>query len=256
MTLLLSLAALAQEPAAPASAPTCDYTSMYGVIDDLDGPAVLVLGERRGVPFDANRAAKLVRTLLRRGDPVTVALMAVDRSRQSELDDWAAGRLGEPDLPERLGFADPAAVEAKALEYASYPAYADLLETGKRGAHLVAAGLPYGLRPADAEVPVPPYYTFQLSEALGDHGLPVDFEETYTAAMAWRGYAVAQASLAGWDGQGWLVVVADRALVEGGLGVGWQAQRQTEAPVRAALLANAGALCYPGDLVWRDLLGR
>ncbi len=236
-----------------ASAQTCEYVGMYGVIEDLAAPAVVVLGERRGVEMDANRAAKLVRTLLRRGDTVTVALQAVDRRRQAALDDWVAGRLGEPDLPERLGFLSDDDAD---LLYASYPAYADLLETGKDGAKLVAAGLPYGLRPPAVEAPIPPSYYFQLSAAMGDHTVPVALEETFAAAMAWRGFSVAQAALQGWDGQGYLVVVADRPLVEGGLGVQWQARRQTEVEVRAAMLANADSPCFQGDLVWRDLFGR
>lgn len=236
-----------------ASAQTCEYVGMYGVIEDLAAPAVVVLGERRGVTMDANRAAKLVRTLVRRGDSVTVALQAVDRRRQAALDDWVAGRLGEADLPKHLGFVSDDEAD---LLYASYAPYADLLETGKNGAKLVAAGLPYGLRPRDAEAPIPPSYYFQLSDAMGDHTVPVALEETFTAAMAWRGYSVAQAALQGWDGQGYLIVVADRPLVEGGLGVQWQARRQTEVEVRAAVLADAESRCYAGDLVWRDLFGR
>jgi len=233
-------AAWAQETCTPVQAATA--------LAELPAPAVLVLGERKGAPLDLRRAARLVRSLQRLNQPVTVALEAVDTAQQPALDDWIAGRIDEDALPaalqisERYGF--------------SHAPYVHLLDTAQTGADLVGVGLPYAAAPADAPLLVPPGYSFQLVPTMGGSPVPAALEETFAGAMAWRAAEIASRALGAWNGSGYLVIVADRALVEGGLGVSWQLQRQTETPVRAIVLADAAGPCLAGDRVWRDLLGR
>jgi hypothetical protein len=227
---------------------TCDYTSLHEAIEGLKAPGVIVLGERKGTPLDLNRAARLVSALRRNSTPVTVALEAVDASQQPALDDLMKGQVTLDTLDDRLKLHDTWGF--------SYDAYRPLFEAGANGAHLVAAGLPFELKPEDEIVPLPAGYYFQLSGTMGEATLPVAFEETFTTAMAWRGFSIARSAMNGWDHKGWLVIVADRALVEGGLGVGWQAQRLSDVPVKAVVLANAQSPCVAGDEVWKNLFGQ
>lgn len=227
---------------------TCTPVQGATALADLPAPAIVVLGERKGTPLDLRRAARLVRSLQRETQPVTVALEAIDTAQQPALDDWIAGRLTADALPDALQIAERYGF--------SHAPYTRLLDTALTGADLVGVGLPYTAAPADTPLLVPPGYSFQLVPTMGGSPVPAALEETFAAAMAWRAAEIANRALGAWNGTGYLVIVADRALVEGGLGVSWQLQRQTETPVRAIVLADADGPCLPGDRVWRDLLGR
>lgn len=240
MMLLLAALAHAQE--------SCDYVGLYSAIDEVSAPAILVLGERKGTPLDLDRAERLVGALTRSGDPVTLAFEAIDASFQAVLEDVERNAIPAEAIAERVEWDDRWGFSSEA--------YLPLLARGAMGVDLVAAGLPYGLKPADAVVAVPSGYYFALSDSMGDAPVPVSFEETLTNAFAWRANQIAAAAIAGWSGEGFLVIVADRALVEGGLGVSWHAARLAEVPVRAVVLANADSPCIAGDRVWRNLLGR
>ncbi len=240
MIALLSTLALAQE--------SCSYVGLYGALDDLAPPAIVVVGERKGTPLDLHRADRIIGLLARREVPVTVAFEAIESEFQPVLEEVERGLVDPTSAGQRVSFADRWGF--------SFDAYAGLLERGLEGVDLVAAGLPYGLKPANETVPVPPGYYFALSASMGDAPVPVSFEETLTSAFAWRSHQIAATALAGWNGEGYLVIVADRALVEGGQGVSWQAERLADVAVRSVVLANAQSPCAPGDRVWRDLWGR
>ncbi len=240
MIWLLSPLALAQD--------ACDYVGLSSAIDGLAAPAVIVLGDRKSTPRDLDRADRLVQALERQGEPVTLAFEAIEAEFQPVLEDVERNAIPAAAVAERVDWDDR-------WGFAFEP-YLSLLANGTAGVDLVAAGLPYGIKPADAIVPVPSGYFFALSPTMGDAQVPVAFEETFVQAFAWRAHRIAANALAGWSGEGFLVILADRALVEGGLGVSWQAERLSEAPVRSIVLSNADSPCHPGDRVWRDLLGR
>ena len=105
----------------------------------------------------------------------------------------------------------------------------------------------FRLLPDDQTVPLPPGYIHILSDAMSDAPIPVDLETPYVAEVAWADHRFAKAAIDAWDGKGTLVIVVDRMHVEGGLGVGWQAQRLTGSPVVQAMLANGESRCYAGD---------
>jgi hypothetical protein len=215
----------------------CLKTSV-GELSQVPSPSVLVLGERRGTLPDLSRAAAIVGKLAGRG-PVTVALQAVDREFQPVLVDWSAGRTPLEQLP--------AAVEWNDRWGFPFDAYAKLLGARDDGARFVAIGGKVTLKPKDATLQLPPGYMAVLADAMGDSPVPVELETSTLETMAFTDQGLASAALAAWDGEGVLVIVVDRLHVEGGLGVAWQAQRLTDVPVTAALLAHADTRCYTGD---------
>jgi hypothetical protein len=216
---------------------TCEKTSL-GKLAALPTPGVFVLGERKGTLPDLARARKLVLKLLKRG-PVTVAVQAIRREHQAELDAYTSGSV--------LVGALPATLDWENTWGFPFEAYVPLLETSADGAKLVAIGQDYALRPQDAELTVPPGYIHVLADGMGDSPVPAELESTLAQTVAWADHRFAAAAIEAWDGQGALVIVVDRYHVEGGMGVQWQARTLTDKGVEAAILANADSRCYPGD---------
>lgn len=212
-------------------------------IKAVPAPAVIVLGERHGHQPDLARAARVV-AALRRTAPVRVALEAVHERFQPVLNDAAEGKVGEDDLPALLDW-------ERSWGFA-YAPYRPLVMAGQPGAPVIAAGLTLGPRPEDRAVPLPPRYLDLLRPAMGGHPIPPGQEGTFVQSMAWRDLRIAELGLQGWDGKGYAVIVTGRGHVEGGLGVSWQAQRMTEVPVHAFVLAQGpNPPCHDGDKLWR-----
>lgn len=237
---LVTAAALAFAPAPAAGATTC-APARIGEVASISAPAVIVLGERKGTQPDLLRAERVVHRLAKQG-PVTLALEAVHREVQPVLDQYAAGRAQPGDLPALLRWS----------EHWGFPwrPYERLVTSAVVGVDVLAAGLDRGGRPPQGQVVVPPSYIHVLADAMGEHPVPVELEGAFVEAVAWRDHAIARHAVENWSGEGWLVIVADRLHVEGGKGIGWQAQRLTQAPVHTFLLAGGGP-CYPGDRVLR-----
>lgn len=228
--------------AALAQTPTCEKVSLAQVAD-VQAPAVIVLGERRGIWPDLVRAERLI-ARLQRDHHVTVALEAVHVDKQPVLDQYTSGSIGLSDVPELTGWG----------EYWGIPwsAYQGVVAAGELGADLIAIGVNAELRPAQDTIPLPPGYLHVLLDAVGEHAVPVELESQFVQTVAWKDHRMAANAIEAWDGEGVLVILADRLHVEGGMGVQWQAQRLTEVPVTSVLLANANTPCYPGDRVWKD----
>jgi uncharacterized iron-regulated protein len=215
----------------------------FAEVVDVPAPAVLVLGERHGVQPDLMRAARVMRTLAERG-PVTVALEAVHERYQPILDGFARGEIEADDLE--------ALLEWETSWGFSYRAYAPLVTAASEGARVIAAGLDLGPRPETRGVPLPGGYREILAASMGGHPVTPGTESDFLQAMAWRDFRIAELGVRGWDGQGVLLIVTGRGHVEGGLGVSWQAQRMTPAPVRAAVLKpGRNPPCWEGDRLWR-----
>jgi hypothetical protein len=209
-------------------------------------PAVIVLGARPGHPTDLGRAARLVRGLSAAA-PVTLALDAVPGDAQPVLDRYLAGEL------ETDALADALAWEQRSPW--PWPRYAPLVGAAVDGAKVVAAGVEPQAAPAYAEFPVPGTYTPLLRDSMGDHPMPLALESAYLRAAAWRDRRIASIASGAWSGDGYLVVVAHRAAVEGGVGVGWQMGVVTDKPVHTFVLAWADEpVCADADRVWRESL--
>ncbi len=222
----------------------CEKVSLADIAD-VPAPAVLVVGERPGAWPDLLRAEKLVHKL-RRDSAVTLAFQAIDVDKQSVLDQYAAAKLRQSDLPVLLAWTEHWTMPFKS--------YQPLIAMSELDVSLVAAGSTPELRPEDSRIMLPPGYIHVLMDAVGENAIPVDLESTFVQTMAWRDHSVAQAAIQGWDGQGYLVIVADRLHVEGGKGIQWQAARLTDVPVSSVLLADGHSPCYAGDRIWRDHL--
>lgn len=220
----------------------CVYVGKADVTS-VPAPAVIVLGERHGMQPDLRRAASVVRSYAGRMR-TRVALEAVHHDHQKVLDDFAAGRVSAEALPDALDW-------GRSWGFAYRP-YAPLVTASSVGATVIGAGLDLGHRPDDVTVPLPPRYVDLLREAMGGHPVPIGKEQEFVEAMAWRDHGIAKAALDGWDKRGWVVIVTGRGHVEGGKGVAWQAQRLTDVPVHAFVLARGeDPPCHPGDRLWR-----
>ena len=207
----------------------------------VPAPAVIVLGERKGHHPDLLRAERIV-TRLAKTAPVTVAMEAIHRDHQDIITRYEAGNLSPSDLPDLL--------EWNTYWGFDFWRYERLVTSSVIGAHVIAVGLDPTVRPADAQFPIPPGYIHILGDAMG-HPVPVELESRFLQTVTWRDHAIARAATESWDGNGYLIILADRLHVEGGLGVSWQAARLTEAPVHAFVLANAVSNCYDGDKLFR-----
>lgn len=227
---------------ASAQTPSCEKIGLPDLLQ-IEAPAVLVLGERKGMWPDLLRAERLVARLNTR-DAVTLALEAVSPDKQPVLDAFEAGEGRLSELPELL--------EWGASWGHAWSSYQGLFQYGQSGVEFVGIGHPPSLRPAEVPIPLPPGYLYVLLDAMGEHALPVDLEPRFVQTVAWRDYQLAKTAIEQWSGEGYLLILADRLHVEGSLGIGFQAQRMTDAAVHNVLLANAQTPCYAGDMVWRD----
>lgn len=220
-----------------AQAGTCTPTTL-GTLGQVPAPAVFVLGERKGTQPDLARASRLVARLRATGSPVTVALQAVNVEKQPVLDRYAQGEIPPEDLSGRLDWYSTWGFP--------YPPYTKLVTAANGGAEVLGVGVPFARKPPDRPGALPPGYRAVLADAMGGHYMPVELEDEFVQTVAWFDQRVAKASIEGWSGHGYLVVLADRTHVEGGKGISWQLQRMTKAPVFAVLLGDPGR-CYDGD---------
>lgn len=223
------------------AAQDCEFVTATDIVA-VAPPAVIVLGERRGTQPDLWRATRTVRRLGRRA-PVTVALQAINEQQGPILQRYANGAVLPGDLPELIAWDQHWGFE--------FAPYRGLVTAASWGANVVPVGMAPTPRPVTAILPMPPNYMFVLGEAMKEGPVPVELESVLTEFVAWQDHRIAANAISAWDGQGYLVIVADRFHVEGGKGVGWQAARLTEHSVHSFLLADAGALCTRDDRVWR-----
>lgn len=215
----------------------CPTTSVQALVDQVEAPAIVVLGERHGHRRELKRAARVVEAFAARG-PVTVALEAVRGERQEAVEAFADhGRRcrlkRDLDWKETWGY--------------RYGAYWRTLRQGRDGVRLVGAGLALGPAPAGKAIAIPDGYEEQLAEAMEGHELPPDMKARFTRSMAWRDLRIGELAVAGWDGEGVLIILTGRGHVEGGRGTPWQLRRQVQVPVHAALLDAEDAECPAGN---------
>jgi uncharacterized iron-regulated protein len=227
-----------------AAAPTCELITA-GNIRDIQPPAVIVLGERHATQPDLRRANRIVNHL-QTVAPVTLALEAVQHNKQVVLDNFAANKLSETDLPELLDWQNSWGFP--------YKPYAPLVSAAQNAVTVIGAGLELGMRPVNRTTPIPNGYINILRDAMGEHDMPVEMEGRFVQSMAWRDFSIANNAVQKWDQKGYLVILVGRGHVEGGKGVQWQAQRMVGVPVHSFVLAWANPPCYAGDKVWKPSL--
>ena len=216
----------------------CRQVTLKEVLE-IEAPAVLVLGERYGHQPDLSRAESILRGL---DGPVQLGIELVSEQFQPVLDRHAAGNLDAKMLPEALEWA--------ATGYPWGP-YQRLVTAGTE---LRAAGPRWGAPPSRVEVPVPTGYGDLLRPWTEEQQIPLEHEREVLRTMAWRDLRIAELSSQGWSRSGYLVILAERAHVEGGLGVAWQMEQRTDVPVHRIILSWAGSPCYAGDWVFKPAL--
>jgi hypothetical protein len=222
----------------------CQPTDVGSFVDRVQAPAVVILGERHGDRGDLRRAGEVVRALRERA-PVTLAVEALDTSHQGAIEAWAEEERGLCRLKRVTDW----------KEDWGYPfrTYRPLLREARRGATLVAAGLPIGPAPDGVEIEIPEGYAAALAGAMAAHGdMPPEMLDRFTRSMAWRDLQIGTAGVDGWTGEGVLVIVTGRGHVEGGRGTAWQLERLLDVPVHEAILDPEGAECPADDVVLVD----
>ncbi len=210
----------------------CTPTALEPLLE-LPQTTVYVLGERRGTALDLARAARLVAIL---PEPVTVALQAVDRSHQPLLDDLAAGKVQAKDVPKLAAIEDTWGFPGRP--------YTPLLAAADR---VIALGGGPARTPSDV-APQSPGRAHVLAAWAGP--MPVAVEADVVNAVTWTEHELALRALTTWDGRGSLVLVVDRLHVEGGGGVDWQIERQSDRTPAPVLLSPAGSKCGAGEISW------
>lgn len=209
----------------------------------VGAPAVIVLGERHGVRSDLRIARRLVDALAASG-PVTLALEAAHEDHQAALDRFVAGEVGVRGLRRGLRWEQTWGF--------SWGPYRRLFRRGRRGVHLVAAGLTLGPAPDDRLVSVPEGYEDHLATVMQAHGATLDgaAKARFARSMAWRDLRIGELAVDAWNGRGTLVILTGRGHVEGGWGTPRQLRELTAAPIESVLLSSdSDSACAEGDRV-------
>ncbi|MCB9674162.1 MAG: ChaN family lipoprotein [Alphaproteobacteria bacterium] len=229
---------------AAALAHTCEDVGLEEIVA-RGAPAVIVLGERHGSKTDMKRALSVVQSLADKG-PVTLAMEAVHESNQGVLDAFAKGDVKAGALPAELKWSETWGFPWKP--------YKKLVTSSKNGVTVIAAGLDLGPKPEEREIEVPEGYDAFLKESMGAHAhqMSEEVQARFATSMAWRDFRIAELAATPWNGEGYLVVLAGRGHLEGGLGTNWQLPKLVEAPVFSVVLNHEDARCLEGDRVWAD----
>ncbi len=215
----------------------CTPTTL-GEITSVEGPAIVVLGERHGNRRDLRRATRIVKSLAR-DRQVTVAMEAVAEARQEVMDRLEQGELSARQVKEAADWAQTWGHR--------FAAYRPLLAVD--GVDFVAAGPLLGeALDDDVQVPVPEAYDDKLRPVAEAHGMSPEDIPGFSRKMAWRDLKIASLAVEGWSGRGILVVVAGRGHVAEGLGITWQLdQGLAEVPWSSALLGPPDDACGVDD---------
>ena len=205
--------------------------------------AIIVLGERRGAAVDTARALKAIRGLQKKTNgPVTVALDIVHHKYQHVFEQYTSGSLEVTRLEEALSWSTQTE--------AAFTPYRKLIDAARAQGSIHGVGSDLSATPKDISPPIPGVYPALINSVIPDGDLAFGMDAKIAKTMAYWDYQIANRALNEWDGQGYLVILTERARVEGGGGVPWQLVRAQDKPVYSFLLAWAESYCTPGDNVW------
>ena len=98
---------------------------------------------------------------------------------------------------------------------------------------------------------MPAGYGDRLATLAGS-SMPSFMRDRLARTRTWSDQVMAERALNAWNGEGYLVVVADRTRVAGAGGIDWQLAQRTETPIIAATLDWADADCVDGGLQWKS----
>ena len=205
-------------------------------------PAIIVLGERRGVALDNMRARASESTAKRAESPVTVALDLVHHKYQHVFEQYTTGALDVTDLEDALSWRTQTEV--------SFTPYRKFITTAASGGSLHAVGIDLEPTPSEVTPPIPGVFPSVVNSVVPDGELGFGLDAKIAQTMAYWDYLVANRAVNEWDGRGYLLIVTERARVEGGGGIPWQLVRRQDTPVYSFLLAWADPYCTKGDHVW------
>lgn len=206
-------------------------------------PAIIVLGERRGAAIDNARTLKTIRALQKKtAAPVVVAFDIVHHDSQHVLEKYTSGALDDTELEGALSW--------NTQTEAAFTPYRKLFDAAVSQGSIHAVGSDLDPTPKDVTPPIPGVYPGLVNSVVPDGDLGFGLDAKIAKTMAYWDYQIANRAANEWDGRGYLVIVTERARVEGGGGVPWQLVRGQDKPVYAFLLAWAEPYCTAGDNVW------
>ncbi|HAE53360.1 MAG TPA: hypothetical protein DCG25_00195 [Acidimicrobiaceae bacterium] len=207
-------------------------------------PAIIVLGERRGAQPDLGRAKRIIRRLQKNANgPVTVATDIVHHSVQRQFDAYEAGQINHASLEQNLQWPEQTSV--------SFAPYGQLFKLAEQGVSVKAVGIDLvGPPNTDIRPPVPAVYPSMVNTTIADDALPFGLDGRIAEVMAYWDYQVANRAVNEWDGKGYLVILTERARVEGGGGVPWQLVQSGKRNVYSFILSWSEPFCAEGDNVW------
>jgi len=219
----------------------CSTATLRDVLK-IPEPAVIVLGERHGAEPDMARALRVIRRLHVNSQNVTLATDMVHRDQQSAFDSYASGDESVEYLAEDLSWNDRTGFP--------FAPYGRLFRTTRYGVSLVAVGAsPIG-PPPERRPPIPQGYANWVASAIPNNTLAFGMDTRIARTLAWTDFQIAEHALLEWNNSGYLVILTERARVEGGMGVQWQAAQLTDIPVHSFILSWSQAYCTAGDKVW------
>jgi hypothetical protein len=210
-------------------------------IESITPPAILVLGERRGMQPDLYRARRAASTLAQH-HPTTMVIQGIPHKYQPVLDRYISGRLHPVDVPELLNW--------EAENGFPWSSYRQLMSVHSQGVEVVAGGVQHTDIPAKTSFPIAPGYIEVLRDVMSEHLMPFEYEQSFVQRVSWVDYQLSKMALSKWNGSGFLLVLADRMHVEGGYGLPYQLEKASGLPVHSIVLVPNPKRCYPGDSQW------
>ena len=207
-------------------------------------PAIIVLGERRGAQPDLSRAKRVIQRLQKTAEgPVMLATDIVHHSVQKQFDDYERGAIRYESLEQQLQWPEQTSV--------SFAPYGQLFKQIENGLTVKAVGIDL-VGPPDSNIrpPVPAVYPSIVSAAIADDALPFGLDGRIAEIMAYWDFQVANRAANEWNGQGYLVILTERARVESGGGVPWQLVQAGKRKVYSFILSWSEPFCDEGDNVW------
>lgn len=243
---------------------TAEAIPFETLIDQLDGVAVVYVGERHTSKEHHEIQLRVIKALVAKGAQIKVGMEMFDHTYQSVLEKWTAGNLGEQRFIELTNW-----YANWRFDYDLYRPILDYIQ--QNHLPLVGLNLPFHLPPkistggleslrpderqfiaADIDTGDAGHRAY-LQEVFNQHHLKGrdNFDHFYLAQCAWEDTMAAQVA-ANMTPAAQMVVIIGNGHIVKKYGVPKRADRRTKRPSRTVYLAPAGgeADSSDADYVW------
>ena len=143
-------------------------------------PAIIVLGERRGVALDNIRALRVLKALQKKTEsPVTVASDLVHHKYQHVFEQYTTGALDVMELEDALSWRTQTEV--------SFTPYRKFITTAASGGSFHAVGIDLEPTPSEVTPPIPGVYPSVVNSVVPDGELGFGLDAKIAQTMAYWG---------------------------------------------------------------------